>query len=204
MTLASFMTPVKQELTDRSTHVQTRQAYLDTQYPMKPNTTRTDFSESVTRAAKEAVRFSIDPSSSLDHPQVGLRIWLCFSSLVSVIIPLTSKGVMYDQIISSNGYGAYIGFTLIVALSIIGLLDVFINDLLPKRFRFEQAKNYRHLGFCCLALSNLGIIFVMMLRDFSSVVLLRYLLDAVACGWVAVKDVKLRYFYILQNIKSLL
>lgn len=115
---------------------------------------------------------------------VGLRVYLCVSGAVSATAGYVNQSTE----------SAYLwAFALLLGFSLLGLADTVVNDILGNRWLMPSVEKRRHDGYLTLAAANLAFVFVAVRQDHESVALLRYVLDAAMCAYVAFNDVKLRF-----------
>lgn len=124
-----------------------------------------------------------------------MRLYLCFSTLVVSLISLASHDSLNATLIAKSGVSGYIVTWTLLLFGLIGLLDAFINDILPDRWSFPTAAYYRHLGFIAIASLNVAFLLTMAKNNTVTWLSARYFLDACFCAFVA-------YGHVKVNLKS--
>lgn len=95
-----------------------------------------------------------------------------------------------------NGFaswGGAVGITLMASLSMLAILDAFINDMLPLRYHFKLPLKIRHLIFFMLAASQLGLIYNNVVNNQYDALLLKYAWDAIISVVVVFADFAARH-----------
>ena len=120
---------------------------------------------------------------------VGLRLYVCVSSLLSAYLLLggyltVGQVTIIDKIVS---------VCVLAAVAGVGLADVFFNDVLSERWDAKSIKEFLHNGYATLAAANLALSLLAASRGAESALLLRLALDGFMALYVAVKDVQIRF-----------
>ena len=115
-----------------------------------------------------------------------LRTYLCSRTLAVVIVTLFVTGGLNHRPVEQAGAAGFLVLALQAGLAMIGLLDIFINDILPERFRIPSARFYRHYMYIGLALCNSAFLLVMAKNDTLTLLALSYVVDGIAAVWIAV------------------
>ncbi len=120
---------------------------------------------------------------------VGLRVYLCRSGMLSAYSVFDSPHVFA----AADTTGRLAALLFMLAVSLLGLFDTFVNDVLSKRWQLRFTDARRHTGYVVFALANLALIFVAVSREAEGAFLLRFALDAAMATYVAFKDVQFRF-----------
>lgn len=115
-----------------------------------------------------------------------LRTYLCAQTLIVIIVSVFTEGSLNGRLVEQAGGVGYLVLALQAALASIGLLDIFINDILPDRFRIPAARFYRHYVYIGLAVCNCAFLLVMAKNDTLTLLALSYVADGMAAVWVSV------------------
>lgn len=118
-----------------------------------------------------------------------LRTYLCLRTLVVAVVCLGLAESLNGRLIAQAGAVGYAVVAVQVLCALIGLADVFINDVLPERFHMHWARAHRHYGYIGLALGNCAFLLVMAKADTLTLLALSYLVDAAFACFVAVGTV---------------
>lgn len=124
------------------------------------------------------------------------RISVSGSVLVTCAIAATNPWGANRMSFETDGLfassGGAISIVLMASLAVLALLDVIINDILPVRFHFKFPIRIRHLVFCMLAASQLGLIYNNVINDRYDALLLKYAWDALISIVVVFADFSAR------------
>lgn len=120
---------------------------------------------------------------------VGLRVYLCLSGMLSAYTVFESPHVFNG----TDHTGRLAAFVVLLGVSLVGLFDTLINDVLGKRWVLQFTDSRRHNGYIVLAIVNLALIFVSVSQGTEGSFLLQFALDAAMATYVAIKDVQIRF-----------
>lgn len=123
------------------------------------------------------------------HFSAALRFYVSASVGVTAAIAGWDPYSQHRFAMSEDGLGGLIAISLLAALSLAGLFDVVINDMLPERFSMLYTHRHRHVVFMLMALGQIALIFALVRSDELRPAAARYLLDGAVCAWVAVRGV---------------
>jgi len=115
---------------------------------------------------------------------VGLDLLVWCTILLFEPLSVTSK------ILDRAGPSGHLAFVGMIALGVIAIIDVIVNDLMPSRFIFGKAIRHRHFVYMLMCLGCLSTAFVIIKSLGFSVVLLHYGLIALAALLIALLDVR--------------
>lgn len=133
--------------------------------------------------------------------QIGLRLYVCLSTIVSAAIAAGEPGSLNAHLLEASGPVGNAVVALMVVMAMVGLVDTVANDVLG-RDSMPSAVEHRSSGYVALAVLNIAWLWVMVHRDLESMLMLRYALDAAACVWVAAFDVRHRYVEVRQRANA--
>ncbi len=113
------------------------------------------------------------------------RFYVSGSVLVTTLIALLDERSASAEVLQIGTGPGFLAATMLAAVAIAGLLDVFINDWLPARFSLRCTHRHRHVVFMLMGIGQVGLIYVMARRGHLEIVTARYALDAVVAVFVA-------------------
>lgn len=128
------------------------------------------------------------------HYSWGLRTYVCSSILATVVIAALDPGSQHRGIMDEDGHGGVIAISLLALVTLLGLVDVLINDLMPHRFSLRCTHRHRHVIFMVLAIGQVAMALVEARGDEMRPVMIRYLLDAFMALLVACMGVYGHYW----------
>ena len=70
------------------------------------------------------------------------------------------EDTLFYKIMESSGEAGFWCVLALAAVSVVGVLDVFINDLLPRQFCLNFVKKHRHFLLMALAIGPMSMAFV--------------------------------------------
>lgn len=123
------------------------------------------------------------------HFSAALRFYVSASVGLSAAIAGWDPYSQHRFAMSEDGYGGLFAMSLLAFLAIAGMVDVFINDVLPDRFSMVVTHRHRHVVFMLLAIGQIALIFALVKAGDIKPAAGRYLLDAVMAAWIAVVGV---------------
>lgn len=107
------------------------------------------------------------------------RLMLCSYVLVSTIVtwfdPRATAGILMER----SYEVVWWLIPCVAALAVIGLIDVLVNDFMPKSFMLLVIHDHRHLLLIGMAFGSMGISAAIATSDGWSTILLKYWLDSV-------------------------
>jgi hypothetical protein len=122
-----------------------------------------------------------------------LRIYLCLASIAQAAIALAEPFSITNALfVAGETIGAGSMWVLIF-LSLLGLVDAVINDLLPPRYFHRKAVEHRHILFIAISAVYTAWVFIAMLRGYRGTPLIRYGIDGACAAWIAVYHVRHRF-----------
>jgi len=135
----------------------------------------------------------MNPNNSRSTPrQIGLRLYVCASVVVSASIAAGEAGSLNARLLEASGPVGKAVIAVMVAMALVCLLDTLVNDMM-RAPGLPWLAEQRSSGYVALGVLNLAWLWVMISRDLGTMLMLRYALDAAACVWVAAFDVRFRY-----------
>lgn len=132
----------------------------------------------------------MDMKHPITQPLIALRLYVALSLFISYIIMGTvPQAIVYKVMIESTYGGSY--FVLVAfTLALIAVADTVVNDMLPDRYVLIHTKRWRHMGFMSLAIMSAAQAFFILESIGPTVLVFRYVLDAVAATSVAFLGLK--------------
>lgn len=120
------------------------------------------------------------------------RIYVVLSILCSVFIGLNEEASLYYQIFDDTKMDHGILYPLIFICSI-GIIDIFVNDFLPNKYKFRLAYENRHIVYMTLSLASFSISAAMVYTYGPTFHLARLWLDGTVAAVVAILDIFARH-----------
>jgi len=120
--------------------------------------------------------------------RLTISLWVGSSALIALMRP---DSLMAKTVLPSGALGG-VALWGLVAVSLIGLLDNLMNDLLP-RCSLRLAMRHRHTGFMAMSIALVLCAGVVAKHEGLSPLLLNYMLPAALAVWVSFLDVFARY-----------
>ena len=125
--------------------------------------------------------------------QIGLRLYTSFASLLIGVLGISSPlSLTLDTSAESLQTTVWASYALIL-FALLGVLDVVINDILGPEFALKFALNRRNDGYILAALTYITLLLASAKVEAFGFIQAQLVLNAAACVWVAVMDVKYRY-----------
>ena len=117
------------------------------------------------------------------------RLFLALLVMLSCITVLTEPQSLIAITLAASGPAGRLVVMLLLAFSMIALLDVFINDLLPEKWAVHWTRNIRHLIYLGMALILTALAGVVSVYNpFTPLLPLTYLLYAAFAAATAYLD----------------
>ncbi len=119
----------------------------------------------------------------------ALRMYVCMDVMVTFIIAAFSAFSLNRLAFTglAGDFGWVIASVVFIAASM-GLIDVWINSLLPPRFNLEFVRHHRWLIFMTIAMGMAAFIYVNLRTPMLYAVMLRYSLNCFGCVLIAALD----------------
>jgi len=117
------------------------------------------------------------------------RLYVALHVGVIALVACFGQSTLFYKIMEGEGS---VGFWCVLALAVVssvGVADVFINDLLPRRFELQFVKRHRHFLLMALAIGPLSMAFVIAKRVDWSVLHVSLALPIIGATTLAVVDV---------------
>lgn len=96
---------------------------------------------------------------------------------------------MYRTLVNAGPTGIA-AISALIAVGMMALVDVVVNDIMPARYVIQFVKSYRHTIYMLMSLGCLSVIFVIVKLYGPSLVLLHYVFVAVVAIFIAVFDIR--------------
>lgn len=119
------------------------------------------------------------------HFSAALRFYVSCSIMVTAVVAARDPWSQHRMAMSEDGFGGLIGIAILGGLALAGIVDVVINDFLPKRFSIECTHRQRHLVFACMAMGQVALVLAVVKALDLKPSVARYLLDATMAAWLA-------------------
>ena len=123
----------------------------------------------------------------------AIRLYFCCSTTIASITSLLDPESLGWQLVQEVGPPAQWVMVLLGAMSLLGIIDSVLNDLLPQPIQLRMVLHYRDFGYMLMAAIYAAFVFMAVSRGHTSLLLIRYLVDMTACVYIAVCDVHYRY-----------
>lgn len=126
------------------------------------------------------------------HRYFLTRLYVAASVLITVLsvvfepLSLNSQAAWSAKLPDTLFYPA-------IVVCVIALLDVFVNDILPSKYRFAHAYNFRHIIYMCMALISFSLSAGLLLTFGGSILVGRLWLDGSIASAVAILDIFARH-----------
>lgn len=132
------------------------------------------------------------PAKILQNRLIISRIYVTLSILFSILSMLFEPFSIHGQSTILSAVPIYWIYANL-ALCIISILDIIINDIAPDKYTLKYAHDYRHIVYMLLALMTFSISIGMVTTFGISLLLIRVWLDALVAAVVAFLDILGRY-----------
>jgi len=108
------------------------------------------------------------------------RLLLCMYVLTTSLISWADPRTLVSELLVQSGQAGWLVLAALICLSLVGLLDVVINDFMPKPLTLNFVHRYRHLLFMAIAIGSVLVSGVIATSAGWTVMLLKFWLDAAA------------------------
>ena len=85
------------------------------------------------------------------------RLYVAADVANIALIACFGKGTLSYRVIEASGAAGFWCVLGLAGIAIVGMLDVFINDLLPKQFQMKNVKRHRHFLLMGIAIGCLSV-----------------------------------------------
>lgn len=123
------------------------------------------------------------------HFSAALRLYVSASVGVTAGIAGWDPYSQHRLAMAEDGYGGMLAMVGLALLALAGIADVFINDILPERYSLKCTHRHRHVVFMLIAMGMIALILALVMTRDIKPAAGRYLLDAIAATWIAVRGV---------------
>jgi len=120
------------------------------------------------------------------------RLFVGMTLLVSTLVVFSEPDSLLHRTIDRAGVLGQVATGSLIFVTVLSLLDVLINDLLPPKYVLRCAIRYRHTIYMLMSLGCLSMIFVIVRSHGPYSGLLHFALVAWAALLIAVLDVRER------------
>lgn len=120
------------------------------------------------------------------------RLYVSADVAIIALIACFGKGTLSYRVIESSGAAGFWCVLGLACIALIGVFDVFINDLLPKQFQLQNVKRHRHFVLMGIAIGALSVAGVVAINVGTSVLHASLALPIFGATCLAVMDVYAR------------
>lgn len=113
------------------------------------------------------------------------RFYVSGSILITALMALFDPSAWHRGSMVAQGWGGYAAMALLGAVAVFGILDVLINDWLPKRFSLVCTHRHRHVVYMLMSMGQTILVLVAAQAGDIRPGMARYVLDAVVSVMVA-------------------
>jgi len=120
------------------------------------------------------------------------RLYVALHVGVIALVACFGQGTLFYKVMIESGE---LGFWCMLALAVVsavGVVDVFVNDFLPRRFNLFLVKRHRHFLLMALAIGPLSMAFVIAKRTDFGIVYASLALPIIGATMLAAMDVYAR------------
>lgn len=121
------------------------------------------------------------------------RLYVSISILLSIFSILFEPTAIHVRALMTGQQLPLPLFYAAIGVSIIALLDSFINDILPNKYQFKPAYQYRHLVYMGLALISFSLSAALLITYGGSILVGRLWLDGAIATAIAILDIFARH-----------
>lgn len=118
------------------------------------------------------------------------RLLVASNSILACMLFLQEPEWVLNQAIDRAGVTGHIAVMALVALGVLAVVDVLVNDLLPDHYSLHCAMKYRHTIYMLISLGCLSLIFVLVKSQAPSAAVIHYGMVAFTATMLAVFDVR--------------
>lgn len=130
--------------------------------------------------------------SMLHHRYFIARLYVALSVLLSILSIVFEPSAIHTAATSSAGI-PMIMIICAIGVCAIAIIDAFVNDFLPVKYKFTYAYHYRHLVYMALALISFSLSAGLLVTYGGSILIGRLWLDGLISTIVAVLDLFSRH-----------
>ena len=123
--------------------------------------------------------------------QIGFRLYICLVTICIGLLGLTQPDVMFSGVLAQENLPA-LSWVMILC-SAAGIFDTVLNDILDHRFDWKAAAQWRDTNYVGMAFCYLALIYMAARSGVPSAHDLLFGLNATACVWISIEDVRYRY-----------
>lgn len=132
--------------------------------------------------------------------QIGFRLYICLVTISIGFLGIHQPDIMFPGV-SSEEHLRVLSWVM-VGCSAAGIFDTVLNDILDHRFDWQAAANWRDAGYLVTAFCYLALIYMAARSGIPSAHDLLFGLNATACVWISIEDVRYRYVIPHQERES--
>lgn len=118
------------------------------------------------------------------------RVVVAVTLLLSVILAIQETGSLMHLTIDRSGLTGRIAVAALVFIGVLALVDVVVNDIMPKQYVLKCARRWRHTVYMLMSLGCLSLIFVIVKSHGPSAALVQYGVVAFAALFIAIFDIR--------------
>ena len=120
------------------------------------------------------------------------RLYVSADVAIIALIACFGKGTLSYRVIELSGGAGFWCVLGLACIALVGVLDVFINDLLPERFHLKTVKRHRHFLLMGIAIGSLSVAGIVAMNFGLSVLHISLALPVFGATCMAVMDVYAR------------
>ncbi|MES2909843.1 MAG: hypothetical protein V4718_00555 [Pseudomonadota bacterium] len=121
------------------------------------------------------------------------RLILCLFVLNTHVITVLDPQTRTNELITASGAAAWWVLSLLICLTVAGVVDVLINDFMPEAMKLPGVYGRRHLLYLAIAASSLAISGVIAEKEGWSFVLMAYWLHTTVAAVLAYLEMFARH-----------
>lgn len=131
--------------------------------------------------------------------QVVDRLFMTAVSATVVIISEVEPRSLSFQMVAAGGWPAKVCMAFLLLCALVAFLDTVVNDMLPDRYTWRWPLGRRRGIWSCLAITYMGIAFVVNKQDLGWAVSIYYVLYSLRCSGVAWLDLYYQYDTVVKD-----
>lgn len=121
----------------------------------------------------------------LHHVSWVIRLYVTGTVANTLMIAVADPSSQHNKALGMADPWGLFAVALMAVIVLIGFVDLFVNDLLPKHIHIAWTHRFRHLAFCGLAGCQLGLMYGSYENQGIEPVMSKYIWDALFCCIIA-------------------
>lgn len=118
------------------------------------------------------------------------RVLVAVTLILSLTVAVQETGSLMHLTIDRAGFAGRVAVAALVFVGVLALVDVVVNDIMPKQYVLQCARRWRHTVYMLMSLGCLSLIFVIIKSHGPSAVLVQYGIVAFAALFIAIFDIR--------------